>query len=1149
MTRSIVIIVLLTHLFIGGLHGQSITEKQTITILPSSDTLYINFIEVNKVIRIYKNGVELNSSTYKIDYVKKIISFKESHLDSLRIEQSDLPKFLSSTYFHKDINSIKLTENPILNPFAFNPTDSRADLISLGTLTKSGSISRGLTLGNSQDLGINSSLNLQLSGKLSDDVEIIAAISDDNIPIQPEGNTQQIQDFDRVYIQLINNKNILTAGDFELKKPNSYFLNYYKKVKGVSAFTEQKISKQSSIKAGASIAVAKGKYARLSIQGIEGNQGPYRLKGNNNENYIIVLAGTERIYIDGELLKRGENLDYTIDYNSAELIFTTRRPINTYTRIIAEYEYSDKNYARSLTIINSEYQSTKWNFRFNYYNEQDSKNKPLLQTLDNDQKLLLSQIGDNLSSALYSAVDSQGFNANQIRYKQIDSSGYTVYVYSNNEDSAFYQLSFTELGNQLGNYIQINSVANGRVFQWIQPINGIPQGNFEPVVLLVTPKKTEEITYAMDYKISSNWEFNYEGAITNNDLNLYSKVDDRDNFGFAHKAGVINRINLKSDSANKLILKSQVSVELTDRNFKPIEFYRPVEFYRDYNIASTLNTKSNEVWVNANAGIEKNGIKLIDYRLSLFTRDTLFNGIQQQTNTNLSFYNFRLIGNVSLLNSEFKTNNSTAIYLKHKFDFSKSFSWITIGLIEETENNQFKNSFIDTLAFSSFSFRDYRVYLQNNAEAINKYKIEYSNRLDKRPYQNELRSSTLTENINFLAELNSNSNSLWSVGINYRKLAILSSISNLKSEENLLTRIKHDGNFLKGFINTSTYYEIGSGQEPKREFSFIQVPIGQGVYVYNDYNGNGIKELNEFEIAKYSYEADYIRINTLSNQFVQTKSTIFSESIMIDPSRKLIVNNTLKKIIVLFSNQALLKIDKKVLNSKAADIWNPFDVSIVDSSLISLNTSFRNTIYFNRTNPIFGLEYSFQQNSNKALLSNGFDRRQRFENLLRSRSTILGNYSFNTEYKFGDKEYSSEFLTDKNYLIKFWEFKPELGYQINSTIKVLLSYVIAIQNNSIGLKEKAVRNLFSLEARYNSSGSSNLSGKINFIQNKYNSISNTSIAYEMLEALQVGNNYTWNLTYQRNFGSNFQVNVIYDGRSSANSPTIHAGSVQARAFF
>jgi len=458
----------------------------------------------------------------------------------------------------------------------------REEVITTENITKTGSITRGVSFGNRQDVFVNSTLNLQMEGQLTESVNLRAVITDRNVPFQPEGNTQQLQDFDNVFIELYNDRFTLKAGDVVLKNKESNFLRYYKNVQGAQFKVDYNLA--NGFKAQTSLAgsVAKGRFASTNINPIEGVLGPYRVNGPQNQRFLIILAGSEKVFIDGEQKTRGFENDYIIDYNLGEITFTNKVLITQFTRIRVDFEFSDQNYTRSIFQASHYQQNEKLNFSLNYYSEKDNRNQPLTFELSDEEKRILADAGDNLGQAFTSRVDSIGYTPDLILYrrttgKDANNIDFEIFQYSTNPDSAFFDVQFSEVGIMQGNYRLLSTTSNGRIYEWVPPLNGVSQGNFEPISILNAPNQKSMFTAGGGAKINKYDAVEAEIAVSQNDVNLFSEVDADDDNGTAFK--IIHSTNDRPVSfLSEYQFNSELSFEYNSESFSFIDRLRYIEF-------------------------------------------------------------------------------------------------------------------------------------------------------------------------------------------------------------------------------------------------------------------------------------------------------------------------------------------------------------------------------------------------------------------------------------------------------------------------------------------------------------------------------------------------------------------------------------------
>lgn len=1097
----------------------------------------------------------LDSSYYSIDEVNSTLLWnKPAGMDSIEIQYRVFPSRLNSIARRFAFDSIKnnfIAERPALT----NKNTPDNKLFNFGNVNYNGSFGRSISVGNTQDVVFNSQLNLQINGMIGDSIQIAAAISDNNIPIQPDGTTQQLNEFDKILLQFRKKDWEINLGDIDLRQNEAYFLKFYKRLQGISYLQSFAVNKHITNTTLLSGAIAKGKFARNIIAVQEGNQGPYRLQGNNNELYFVVLAGTEKVFIDGVQVQRGEDQDYIINYNTAEITFTPRQMITKDSRVQVEFEYADRNFLNSMLYASN---TTNFNNKFKLniaaYTNTDAKSSPINQTLDVPQKQFLANLGDSVQNAFYPVAARDTFSVSQIMYKKMDTvyNGLhdSIYVYSTNPDSARYSLSFVETGINKGNYIPAYSAANGKVYQWVAPVNGIPQGSYEAAAFLVSPKKQQVISIGGEYMVDKNTSIKAEFASSKYDVNTFSSKDKNNDNGYAGKLSFTKNANLKTIAGKVYTLTGSAGYEWVNKSFQPVERLRPVEFLRDWGLDLIAAPAAEHLpYVNLQLSDEKNNT--LQYQFSSYIRSDGYKGFRNIINhtQNIKGWQLHDVFNITNINMPL----DKGFYLRPSIDINKTFSAFhnyILGASYALEHNEIRNIAADTVTPVSFAFQTLTAYIKSNQDKADKWAFTYFTRSNQLPFGKALAQSDRSDNYNFQTELLSNSNHQLRLNVTYRQLFISNTkLTTQVPDNSLLGRAEYSINEWKGLLTGNALYEIGAGQEQKREYSYIEVPAGLGQYAWNDYNGDGIPQLNEFEIALFQDQAKYIRIFTPTNEYIKAGYNQFNYSFVLNPRAiaNEIHNKKFKNIITRFLLQSSLQTGKKQL-ANGHPAFNPFKGNITDTALINLNYIISNTLSFNRSSAVWGADLTNLVNYNKALLTYGFESRRLRQWTYKAHVNIAKAYTVEIIQTIGNNSLLTPSFENRNYDIQNLSVQPRITYTAGTKFRVQTGYELEQKKNMMQYGgEHATSNSINIESRYNAVNNTSLSAKFTFNNIHYLGETNTTTSYIMLNGLLPGKNYLWNINLTKRLINNLELNFEYEGRKPGNARTVNIGRASVRA--
>ena len=1102
------------------------TNFRSQKILVKKDTIKFDSVAINpqrfKVLNKLLKPIE--KANYFIDYNNATLIINAQLYKEVTIEYFRFPEFLTKTYTPYD-ESLIVPNGTNTGKLYSLTTNKKASEVKLfeGLKTK-GFISRGITSGNNQNAVTNAALDLEISGKLSDRVTLRANIWDTNIPIQENGYSQNITDFDRIFIEMFTDNWRVKAGDLSLKNTESYFASFTKQVSGL----EVAANITDNLKVSASGAIVRGKFNTFTIVGSEGNQGPYKIVGANNEPNIIIIGGSEQVYINGIQIKKGENNDYTIDYNLGEITFNTTYPITNDMRITIDFQYSDRNYTRFVTYESASYKTEKLNISGFFYSENDAKNQPLQQALTDEQKLILANAGNNTDLMFAESAFLDAFNENKILYKKVANGAVENFEYSINENDELYFVTFTNVGANNGDYSIDRSTAIGTIYNYV----GVNQGSYAPITRLIPPTKSQIFVIKSDYNSTKKTKITSEVAVSNNDANLFSNIDNSQNTGLAAKIGW-QQILIDKEWQ----LTSSVNHEYAHKNFKTLQRWESIEFNRDWNLL-TNNATKNYFQSEFNLQNKKNDFLL--YRYNHLSYLDTYNGNKHELQSKIKRNNTSFF-----IDGSFLTNTSTLeenTFLRAKATVEHSFNKSWLGAFTNLETNSRKNSISNNFINTSHRFKEFETYfgVGDTAKVFAKFGFNYRN-------NDSIKSNEFTEINNrksfyINSKLIKNKNTNLSVFANYRLTENNFSVN----EKSLNSRLIFNQKLFNNFVNLSTLYETSSGNVARQEYLYIKTEPGLGFYTWIDYNSDGVQDFDEFEIAEFQDQANYLRVPKPNLRFLATQRAKFRQGINLNFNQWK-EKSGFKKTLSYFNNESFLSIENEQSRVGNSFNFNPFNFD--EDKLIGLNFSLRNSLYFNRNLQNYSTTYTFGKLKNKQQYFIGNQENNTKTHQVDFAHKFASFWLFDLMGKISENNLQTENFENRNYIIQGKEVQPKISFSYNQNNRLTAFYHYKNKENNLEDFEVLNQQKIGLEYFYLSGKKNQITANVNVFLNDFKGDTNTPVAYQMLEGLQAGKNYTWNLLFNRELNSFLNLNLNYLGRKSENSKTIHTGSVQLRAIF
>lgn len=1128
--------------------------------------------------RVLLDGNSIDSSAYRLDDRRGRLWVDSTLVDraaTLVVTYRTLPFRLQQVYTRNRPPADSLADTTASRRTGAG--DGADDPVSFEgvDLRRSGSISRAVVAGNRQDLTVESGLRMQLSGELSENVSVEAVLSDQNTPIQPDGTTQRLSDLDRVFINMATPFGAATMGDFEYTLGENTFAEFSRKLQGASARSTFSDTASGSVRGEVSMAgaISRGTYRFQDLEPVEGLQGPYRLTGKHGEPFIIVIAGSERVYLDGEELTRGASNDYVIDYATGEITFSSQHLITSDSRIAVEFEYTTNQYTR--TLLGGESRTELW-LRENgdsrievgarMLREADSRFLGEEVGFTARDSALVAEAGD--APAVASGAQKVPFDAESpyVQYVRRDTvyqgQTYTIYSPVRARADSVYRVRFTRVAADSASYQRAQGIVNGVAYEWAGPGNG----QYEPVRVLPKPQRKRLFDIDGSVQAVDGVEIFGEWAQSVNEENRLSALDRDNDRGGAYRLGVqVQPTSLEIARHDMGELSASVSRRRVGAAFQTFDRTRSVEFNREWNlprdVSSTGAALPGRGETETAGSIRYSPITdvSIEAGWGQLQLGSEFRGQRRTLEVNSQHSNWpRVDYRMAYVTSLDSTAGQRGHWLQQQGTVRKPLMDRRLTPFVAVEQERRVQQFLarDSLAPNSHGFMEWRPGVEWKDDKLSvQSSVEY--RTADHPDGRDLRRVGDAWTGRTRVDYRGSQTFRTGADLIYRNRTYEATYGRPTDPGNMrsvVLRWNTKWEPLDRALQLNSMYEAVTQRTSILQETYVRTGVELGEYVWEDANEDAIRQVDEFIPERTPYEGTYAKTFVPSDELVPVIKGHARLHLRFEPARRWEEPTTwFTRALHGVAAQSTFEVLEESTTPRFSDVYL-FQLGSFRNQRHTVNGRLRmgQRIELFRRRSDYGASFSFNGLRNMNRRSAGYARQ------LQDRWTVDGRYRLSEHLGLRldlRREHSrsrTEAFSSRSYDISSWSAAPELSVQITSDLQASVGLHLSrkIDGEGDAAGQRAARIVrIPLNFRYSRQQRWLITGRVERASVQLDGTATGMAAFELTDGRGIGTSYLWNGTARYSINRFLNASFIYDGRIPQQAPPIHTLRMEVSATF